>query len=104
MGHRAGEDVAVTGTSHSRSRTLTAVGRPSAARGAELVGELERDEDSDPVRYVRGPEGIIIELGGADRLKRRHPRRHDGRLPRIMPEEVDQGPSDGRGSLRVSAV
>lgn len=33
------------------------------ARGAELVGELERYEDSYRVCYVRGPEGIIVELG-----------------------------------------
>ena len=32
------------------------------ARGAQLVGELERYEDSYPLCYVRGPEGIIIEL------------------------------------------
>jgi catechol 2,3-dioxygenase-like lactoylglutathione lyase family enzyme len=32
------------------------------ARGAELVGELERYEDSYRPCYVRGPEGIIIEL------------------------------------------
>jgi catechol 2,3-dioxygenase-like lactoylglutathione lyase family enzyme len=32
------------------------------ARGAELVGELERYEDSHGLCYVRGPEGIIIEL------------------------------------------
>ncbi len=32
------------------------------ARGAELVGELERYEDSYRLSYVRGPEGIIIEL------------------------------------------
>ena len=32
------------------------------ARGAELVGELVRYEDSYKVCYVRGPEGIIIEL------------------------------------------
>jgi catechol 2,3-dioxygenase-like lactoylglutathione lyase family enzyme len=38
------------------------------ARGAELVGELERYEDSYRLCYVRGPEGIIIELSGADRL------------------------------------
>jgi len=36
------------------------------ARGAELVGELERYEDSYRLCYVRGPEGIIIEL--ADRI------------------------------------
>jgi hypothetical protein len=34
------------------------------ARGAELVGELERYEDSYRLCYVRGPEGIIIELEG----------------------------------------
>ena len=32
------------------------------ARGAELVGELERYEDSYRLCYVRGPEGIIAEL------------------------------------------
>jgi catechol 2,3-dioxygenase-like lactoylglutathione lyase family enzyme len=32
------------------------------ARGAELVGELEQYEDSYRLCYVRGPEGIIIEL------------------------------------------
>lgn len=33
------------------------------ALGAELVGELARYEDSYLLCYVRGPEGIIIELG-----------------------------------------
>jgi catechol 2,3-dioxygenase-like lactoylglutathione lyase family enzyme len=32
------------------------------ARGAELVGEVERYEDVCLLCYVRGPEGIIIEL------------------------------------------
>ena len=32
------------------------------ARGAELVGELERYEDRYRLCYVRGPDGIIIEL------------------------------------------
>ncbi len=32
------------------------------ARGAELVGELERYKDSYRLCYVRGPEGIILEL------------------------------------------
>jgi catechol 2,3-dioxygenase-like lactoylglutathione lyase family enzyme len=32
------------------------------ARGAELVGELERYEDSYRLCYVRGPDGIIVEL------------------------------------------
>lgn len=32
------------------------------ARGAELVGELGRYRDSYRLCYVRGPEGIIIEL------------------------------------------
>jgi catechol 2,3-dioxygenase-like lactoylglutathione lyase family enzyme len=31
-------------------------------RGAELIGELERYEDSYRLCYARGPEGIIIEL------------------------------------------
>ena len=34
------------------------------APGAELVGELQRDEDSYRLCYVRGPEGIIVELVG----------------------------------------
>ncbi len=32
------------------------------ARGAELVGELEQYEDSYRLCYIRGPDGIIIEL------------------------------------------
>ena len=32
------------------------------ARGTELVGELVRYEDSYLLCYVRGPEGIIVEL------------------------------------------
>lgn len=32
------------------------------ARGTELVGELERYEDSYRLCYVSGPEGIIVEL------------------------------------------
>ena len=32
------------------------------ALGAELVGEVERYEDSYRLCYVRGPEGIIVEL------------------------------------------
>jgi catechol 2,3-dioxygenase-like lactoylglutathione lyase family enzyme len=32
------------------------------ARGAELVGEVQRYKDSYRLCYVRGPEGIIVEL------------------------------------------
>jgi len=32
------------------------------AHGAELVGELERYEDIYRLCYIRGPEGIIVEL------------------------------------------
>ena len=32
------------------------------ARGAELVGEVERYEDVYRLCYVRGPEGILVEL------------------------------------------
>ncbi len=35
------------------------------ARGAELVGEVERYRDSYRLCYVRGPEGIIVELAEA---------------------------------------
>jgi len=31
-------------------------------RGAELVGEAERYEDSYRLCYVRGPQGISVEL------------------------------------------
>jgi catechol 2,3-dioxygenase-like lactoylglutathione lyase family enzyme len=32
------------------------------ARGRELVGEIERYEDRYRLCYIRGPEGIIVEL------------------------------------------
>lgn len=32
------------------------------ARGAELVGEVESYEDTYRLCYIRGPEGIIVEL------------------------------------------
>jgi hypothetical protein len=32
------------------------------ARDAELVGEVERYEERYRLCYVRGPEGIIVEL------------------------------------------
>jgi catechol 2,3-dioxygenase-like lactoylglutathione lyase family enzyme len=32
------------------------------AHGAELVGELEQYENSYRLCYIRGPEGIILEL------------------------------------------
>ena len=32
------------------------------ARGAALVGEVEQYDDSYRLCYVRGPEGIIVEL------------------------------------------
>jgi catechol 2,3-dioxygenase-like lactoylglutathione lyase family enzyme len=38
------------------------------AHGAELVGEVERYGDSYRLCYVRGPEGIIVEL--AERVSR----------------------------------
>jgi catechol 2,3-dioxygenase-like lactoylglutathione lyase family enzyme len=41
---------------------IDAVVASSQARGGELVGEVERYEDSYRLCYVRGPEGIIVEL------------------------------------------
>jgi catechol 2,3-dioxygenase-like lactoylglutathione lyase family enzyme len=38
------------------------------ARGAELVGEVERYENIYRLCYIRGPEGIIVEL--AERIGR----------------------------------
>jgi catechol 2,3-dioxygenase-like lactoylglutathione lyase family enzyme len=46
----------------SSSSSSDAVVAGLRARGAELVGELERYENSYRLCYVRGPEGIIIEL------------------------------------------
>jgi catechol 2,3-dioxygenase-like lactoylglutathione lyase family enzyme len=41
---------------------IDAVIASSQARGVELVGEVERYQDSYRLCYVRGPEGIIVEL------------------------------------------
>ena len=41
---------------------LDAVVANLRTRGAELVGEVERYKDSYRLCYVRGPEGIIVEL------------------------------------------
>jgi catechol 2,3-dioxygenase-like lactoylglutathione lyase family enzyme len=41
---------------------IDAVVASARARGAELVGVVERYGDSYRLCYVRGPEGIIVEL------------------------------------------
>jgi catechol 2,3-dioxygenase-like lactoylglutathione lyase family enzyme len=41
---------------------IDAVVASARAHGAELVGEVERYEDIYRLCYVRGPEGIIVEL------------------------------------------
>jgi catechol 2,3-dioxygenase-like lactoylglutathione lyase family enzyme len=41
---------------------IDAVVESVRARGAELVGEVERYGDSYRLCYIRGPEGIIVEL------------------------------------------
>jgi len=41
---------------------LDAVVAGLRAHGGELVGEVERYEDIYRLCYVRGPEGIIVEL------------------------------------------
>ena len=41
---------------------LDAIVAALQARGAELVGEVERYKDIFRLCYIRGPEGIIIEL------------------------------------------
>jgi len=54
---------AVMGTAYARVALGCASPRVGLrAHGGELVGELERYEDSYRLFYVRGPEGIIIEL------------------------------------------
>jgi catechol 2,3-dioxygenase-like lactoylglutathione lyase family enzyme len=45
-----------------RRRDIDAIVAGLRARGAKLVGELENYEDIYRLCYVRGPEGIIIEL------------------------------------------
>ena len=52
----------VSATSHSPSRTSTSSLPACEPAALKLVGELERYEDSYRLCYVRGPEGIIIEL------------------------------------------
>jgi hypothetical protein len=47
---------------HSESTTSTPSSPACEARGAELVGEVENYEDVYRLCYVRGPEGIIVEL------------------------------------------
>jgi catechol 2,3-dioxygenase-like lactoylglutathione lyase family enzyme len=56
--------VATSFVSSSRIRVedIDAVVAGLRAHGGELVGELERYEDSYRLCYVRGPEGIISEL------------------------------------------
>jgi catechol 2,3-dioxygenase-like lactoylglutathione lyase family enzyme len=49
------------GMSHIAFAVEDSVVASLRARGAELVGELERYEDSYRLCYVRGPEGSIIE-------------------------------------------
>jgi catechol 2,3-dioxygenase-like lactoylglutathione lyase family enzyme len=57
-----------TGLRHISFRVddLDAVLARLRAHGAELVGAVERYEDFVRLCYVRGPEGIIVEL--AERL------------------------------------
>jgi catechol 2,3-dioxygenase-like lactoylglutathione lyase family enzyme len=69
--HRDGDGPApanTTGLRHVSFRVddLDAVLARLRAYGAELVGEVERCEDIFRLCYVRGPEGIIVEL--AERL------------------------------------
>ena len=45
-----------------RLEDIDAVVAGLRTRGAELVGELENYKDIYRLCYVRGPEGIIIEL------------------------------------------
>lgn len=65
--HRGGDSVAAANAPGLRHLTfavddIEAVLARLQARGAELVGELVRYEDSYWLCYVRGPAGIIVEL------------------------------------------
>jgi catechol 2,3-dioxygenase-like lactoylglutathione lyase family enzyme len=64
---RAGDDHAPANTRGLRHvafvvEDLDAVVAGARARGAELVGGVERYGSSLRLCYVRGPEGIIVEL------------------------------------------
>jgi hypothetical protein len=48
---------------------LTKFHAPLGPGGAELVGEVERYEDTYRLCYVRGPEGTHRRAGAADRLR-----------------------------------
>jgi catechol 2,3-dioxygenase-like lactoylglutathione lyase family enzyme len=58
---RAGEHVGIRHVAFA-VEDIDAVVAGLRARGAELVGKLERYEDSYRLCYVRGPERIMIEL------------------------------------------
>ena len=65
--HQGGDRQAPANTPGIRHLTfevddIDAVVARLRARGAELVGEVERYEDIYRLCYVRGPEGIIVEL------------------------------------------
>ena len=45
-----------------RGRHRTARLNGFAKRGAQLVGEIVQYEDAYPLRYIRGPEGLLIGL------------------------------------------
>ncbi|HKH23680.1 MAG TPA: VOC family protein [Solirubrobacterales bacterium] len=64
QGHQRHEPVNAPGIRHITFAVedIHAVVARLRARGAELVGELVNYEDSYWLCYVRGPEGIIIEL------------------------------------------
>jgi len=67
------------------------------ARDAEFVGEVERYEDSYRLCYVRGPEGIIVEL--AEQIGRGL-RPATNRLASVVP---GQDPPTAPGSVQVVA-
>ncbi len=55
-------DYSVVGGAVPPAASREAVVARLRAREAELVGEVERYGDSYRLCYVRGPEGIIVEL------------------------------------------
>jgi catechol 2,3-dioxygenase-like lactoylglutathione lyase family enzyme len=58
---RAGEHPGIRHTAFAVDDIDAVVAR-LRARGGEFVGEVERYGDSYRLCYVRGPEGIIVEL------------------------------------------
>ncbi len=59
------------------------------ARGTELVGEMAQYQDSYPLCYARGPEGIVVALADRSAWMDREPQREES----VQPSSSASGPS-----------